>query len=252
LPDAKITIKIICSSSSDEKIVKAQGPVVDRLDAITADAAALRIAEVLATDTRLVNRPLYRLVSHNVKAGAFTGTVALTDFATYALTIDLLERELIDALARATELTAATLPIRARYLPDAESVTNIGGRLCAGGPLALFAVAPPAGRGRATERAPGTSHPASGHPEDLAPVSAMPKVRGRPKLQPVPTTDVHAGRSGPGNVGRGCPAAPRPKIGFGASRTVRCALRSIGTYSLLKKRRTPALGAVPAHDGSRV
>ena len=124
------------------------GPVIDRLDAATANAAAVRIAEVLSTDTRLVNRPLYQLVSHTVKQGAFTGTVALTDFGSYALTMDLLERELLDALVNGAEMTTATLPLRARYLPDVESVTNVDGRLCAGGPLALFAAARPRGHRR--------------------------------------------------------------------------------------------------------
>lgn len=111
-----------------------------------ADAAAARIADTLATDARLVNKPLYQLRRVEVAAGRLTGSVSLTDFTSYALTMDLLERETLDAIADARPDGPGALPLREHYLPNMDTVTNLGARLCAGGPLALFAAARPGSR----------------------------------------------------------------------------------------------------------
>lgn len=72
--------------------------------------------------------------------------MVLTRFVDYALTMDLLESELVDAAAVGRPTAPGELPLRDRYLPDAATVLNIGRRLCAGGPLALLAIARPAPR----------------------------------------------------------------------------------------------------------
>ena len=72
------------------------------------------------------------------------GSLAIAQFASYALTLDLLEGELADALTAGITPEPGKLPLRDRYLPDAASVVNVGGRLCAGGALALCAFARPA------------------------------------------------------------------------------------------------------------
>lgn len=110
---------------------------------VAARAAAMRVATALATDTRIVNSVLYRLLSINVEDGRMEAEVGLTDFVTYALTLDLLENELIDAIADKRSPTLRNLPLRALYLPTADSVVALSDRLCAGGPLALFAAARP-------------------------------------------------------------------------------------------------------------
>lgn len=58
--------------------------------------------------------------------------------------MDLLEGELADTLAADRAPHPDSLPLRQKYLPDLESVLGISGRLCAGGALALCAMARPA------------------------------------------------------------------------------------------------------------
>lgn len=106
--------------------------------------AVNRFAEAAAQDVRVANAPLYRLLSFSPEAGAINGTVEQVPFAEYALTTDLLESELVDAIAAKGTHRPAGLPLRDKYLPDIDSVLDLSGRLCAGGALALCAVARPA------------------------------------------------------------------------------------------------------------
>jgi hypothetical protein len=114
------------------------------LDSEAADAAAQRLAEMLAAGTRFVDAPLYRLADLNIGRGEIGGSLAVTRFAAYALTLDLLEGELADALVAGVAPPPGSLPLRDRYLPDLASVLDVGGRVCAGGALALCAFARPA------------------------------------------------------------------------------------------------------------
>ncbi|GAA3854117.1 transcriptional regulator [Amycolatopsis tucumanensis] len=116
----------------------------ESLDEEAAGHAAQRLAETLALGIRLVDMPLYRLISADVRKGTLGGSAAITEFVRYALTMDLLEGELIDTLAAGGEVTPETSPLRHRYLPDAGSVLDLSNRLCAGGTLALTAIARPA------------------------------------------------------------------------------------------------------------
>lgn len=115
------------------------------LDDHAAQHAAQRLAETLALGTRLVDTPLYRLLHITAKKDQIIGEVGITPFVHYALTMDLLEGELIDTIAASTAVQHGGLPLRDRYLPDAESVLDVSGRLCAGGVLALCAIARPHG-----------------------------------------------------------------------------------------------------------
>jgi hypothetical protein len=94
--------------------------------------------------TRFVDMPLYRLTGISIREGEIGGTLGMTPFASYALTLDLLEGELADALAAGIPPAPGSLPLRDRYLPDRASVLGVAGRLCAGGALALCAFARPA------------------------------------------------------------------------------------------------------------
>lgn len=114
------------------------------LDPVAADAAARRVAEAVATSARLVNAPIYHLVEAKASPGDLSGSMGITEFVHYALTMDLLETELVDALASGRPTAPGALPLRDRYLPDTGSVLDLRGRLCAGGALALFAIARPA------------------------------------------------------------------------------------------------------------
>lgn len=113
------------------------------LDGCAAEAAAQRLTETLTAGTRFVDAPLYRLAGIDIGKGNISGTLALTRFASYALTLDLLEGELADAITAGVAPRPGSLPLRDRYLPDLASVLNITGRLCAGGALALCAFARP-------------------------------------------------------------------------------------------------------------
>jgi hypothetical protein len=114
------------------------------LDEQAADHAAQRVVETLAIGVRLTDMPLYRLTSMDIKKGHIAGTVGVVSFVEYALTMDLLESELIDAISAGSSARRGVLPLRDRYLPDTGSVLDVSGRLRAGGVLALCAIARPA------------------------------------------------------------------------------------------------------------
>lgn len=116
----------------------------DKIDAEAADAAAQRLAETLTAGTRFTESSLYRLADIKATRGRIGGTLGLSRFTSYALTLDLLEGELTDVLAVGAIPRLRSLPMRDRYLPDVASVLDVGGRLCAGGALALCAFARPA------------------------------------------------------------------------------------------------------------
>lgn len=114
------------------------------LDEQAADHAAQRLVETLAVGVRLADMPLYRILGIDARKGHIAGTVGVVSFVEYALTMDLLESELIDAISAGLPARRGSLPLRDRYLPDTESVLDLSGRLCAGGVLALCAIARPA------------------------------------------------------------------------------------------------------------
>jgi hypothetical protein len=89
----------------------------------------------------LVDKPLYRLLSVDPTGEVISGTLGLTGFAGYALTADLLEAELLDAL---TADVPTPMPLRDSYLPNTSAVLDFPARDCVGGVVALCAVARPA------------------------------------------------------------------------------------------------------------
>ena len=106
--------------------------------------AVHRLAEAAALDVRLTNAPLYRLQDVDLTNGSISGSVGLTPFVEYALTADLLEGELLDAISAGQSTRPGRLSLRNEYLPDFAAVLDLPGRICAGGPLALCAIARPA------------------------------------------------------------------------------------------------------------
>ncbi|GAA3033749.1 hypothetical protein GCM10010484_24760 [Actinokineospora globicatena] len=98
--------------------------------------ATRRLVDAVVKGARLTDAPVYRLVEATPEAGVVRGQVEVASFFDYALTADLLERELADS--------PDELPLRDAWMPDLESVFDLRGRLCAGGALALFAAARPA------------------------------------------------------------------------------------------------------------
>jgi hypothetical protein len=124
------------------------------LDDTTAAAAIHRISESINLQTRTFNAALYSLTHIDISHQEISGQVRLIEFADYALTLDLLEGELIDAIISGHgEVEWLRLPLRQRYLGSVEHALNLGDRLCAGGPLALLAIARPRSRGHGADYA---------------------------------------------------------------------------------------------------
>jgi hypothetical protein len=113
---------------------------VPPVDGGTANQALTRLAETLIFGTRLVNAPTYRLLGVDVSPGRLSGRLGVVDFVEYALTFDLLESELSEAVADGLA-ARGSLPLRDRYLPNAGALTDVGSRLCVGGPVTLTAIA---------------------------------------------------------------------------------------------------------------
>jgi hypothetical protein len=110
---------------------------------IGARHAIRRLVEAVALGVRITNVPTYRLASIDVARTAITGTISIASFVEYALTMDLLENELADAISAGAATSPGRLSLRDCCLPDIPSVLDFQGRLCAGGVLALCAVARP-------------------------------------------------------------------------------------------------------------
>jgi hypothetical protein len=108
------------------------------LDELVADHATQRLAEIVTLGFRLVDTPMYRLLRIDIGNGTLAGDLGLIPFVRYALTMDLLEGEMIDAVAAGRP---SALPLRDRLLPDVASVIDVSSRVCSGGALALCAIA---------------------------------------------------------------------------------------------------------------
>jgi hypothetical protein len=106
--------------------------------------ALRRIAECEQRCCSMIDAPVYRLLDVDIEQGGqLKTTYGLSSYFEYALTLDLLERELAEAVSSGDR----RMPLRDRYLPSLSVIANVKARLCVGGPLALFAAARTAGRG---------------------------------------------------------------------------------------------------------
>lgn len=83
---------------------------------------------------------IYRLIDVRTTPGTLHLTFDTTTFVEYALTMDLLESELVGA-GDGTTSGEVRLPVRDRLLPDLAAVADVGSRTCVGGVVAIFAVA---------------------------------------------------------------------------------------------------------------
>jgi hypothetical protein len=122
-----------------------------RLEGELLDAAINRLAEAELSTTVLVDNPIYQLLGIEIEPSRLHATVTLINFAAYALTMDLLEAELVDTLADAGGPAAATdtrsrrlrLPLRDAFLASVSHALDFDLRICAGGPVVLLAAARP-------------------------------------------------------------------------------------------------------------
>lgn len=105
-------------------------------------AAVARLGAVEVDERVMVNDLLYRLTHLQITDTGIHPTFALMDFASYALTGDLLEEELVDHLAGSAD---GPMPLRELYLRSLDHAWDFSTRYCAGGPACLTAIARPGG-----------------------------------------------------------------------------------------------------------
>jgi len=112
---------------------------------IPIEAAIARLAQIEISNVKYVNNPIYRLLDIVTSSGELRVTMGLDYFLAYVLSFDLLEQELVDAIVwnEATPGAKLDLPLRDRYLPSPRRAVDFRNRLCAGGPIALMAIARP-------------------------------------------------------------------------------------------------------------
>lgn len=110
--------------------------------------AAVEIGARQGTGPLIVNRPLYRLLNVSISDTRLEATFGVDRFASYALTYDLLESELLRAIAGDHRCAAgpskSTMPLRDQILGNVSTVADVSHRLCVGGPVCLLAIARPA------------------------------------------------------------------------------------------------------------
>jgi hypothetical protein len=75
----------------------------------------------------------------DTSAGRMAGSLGQVPFVHYALTIDLLETELVDAIA--ARIDPRSLPLPDTHLPDVLAVLDLSSRVCGGGALAVCVIA---------------------------------------------------------------------------------------------------------------
>jgi hypothetical protein len=109
-------------------------------DGLMVSAATRRIGAMIAAGTRIVDTAIYRLIDVRTTPGTLHLTFDTTTFVEYALTMDLLESELV-AVGDGTTDGEIRLPVRDRLLPDLAAVADLGSRTCVGGVVAFFAAA---------------------------------------------------------------------------------------------------------------
>ncbi|WP_084467248.1 helix-turn-helix transcriptional regulator [Actinokineospora inagensis] len=128
------------SPTGDALMTSAGASANTEFDEYAAGVATRKLIEAVTKGTRLTDAPVYRLVDISPSTVAIRGRFEVASFLDYALTVDLLEQELLDVLTGRT----TNLPLRDARMPTLESVVDLPNRLCGGGVLALFAVARPA------------------------------------------------------------------------------------------------------------
>jgi len=106
------------------------------------------VDELTNSNTKLTNRPAFRLISHDVKSSIPKFEFAEISYLQQKLTIGLLENELRDAVfnnnfdkERILAKKQDILPMRNILLPDLQSMIEFKNRLCTGGVASVLAIA---------------------------------------------------------------------------------------------------------------
>ena len=157
-------------------------------------AAIARLAEVEVAETVMMNNPLYRLLDVDIGPQRLAATVTLADFASYALTADLLESELVDALTATATGDDADIrtPLRDIYLPSTAAATALDERECVGGPATLLAIARPARGGRPADYVLLIQERSSRVVNVTGKLAVIPKAFHQPMSEPAEEVDLLA------------------------------------------------------------
>lgn len=137
----------LCLDRAHQGFRLERSPAASRPVRLTSEGlrpAIERLAAVEVDETVLLDNPLYQLLSLDLAAGHVSGQLGLTTFAAYALTGDLLEGELVEAMhTEAGNRPKESHPLRDIYLPTRAAATAFDQRVGAGGPACLLAIARP-------------------------------------------------------------------------------------------------------------
>ena len=118
---------------------------ISPLDDFEVNLALQRIAEFEFSKTVVTNNVLYELRGLNINTPyRLNASYGSTDFLRYAVGGNLLEDELVRQLlgsGKSKATNAQILPIRAKLLPDIESLLKLSNRSCVGGVQVLCAIA---------------------------------------------------------------------------------------------------------------
>ena len=93
-------LDVACALDSDNDQISFGSSAVDEAapEPLDTSRAVERLAEAAALAVPMTNLPIYRLLDADVRHGTVGGTVRLASFIQYALTVDLLEGDLLDAV----------------------------------------------------------------------------------------------------------------------------------------------------------
>ncbi len=112
-----------------------------RLSDYQAQCALKRLASIELSDTVLVNNPLFRLTEMNLDSSSISASFECSDFASYSMTCDLLESELIASIENKNRASGkSNCQLRDAWLSNYEAALSFDKRNCVGGTAALVAI----------------------------------------------------------------------------------------------------------------
>ncbi len=159
----------------------------------TYQGAISRLARAEIDPRVMVNSPIYRMTSVQLDSSTLSASFALSDFASFALTSDLMESELVNALSGGTgSPPTLDLPLRAAYLPTIDNTLNPAVRECAGGPAALLAIARPANGRRPADYVLLIQERSGQVVNAAGKLAVIPKAFHQPAIEPAREVDLSA------------------------------------------------------------
>ncbi|NNN21462.1 MAG: hypothetical protein HKL80_05605 [Acidimicrobiales bacterium] len=118
-----------------------EGEMQTRLSDYQAECALKRLASIELSETVLVNNPLYRLTEINLDSSSIQASFECSEFASYSMTSDLLESELIASIEGGNRASKKNnCQLRDAWLSNYEAALSFDKRNCVGGTAGLVAI----------------------------------------------------------------------------------------------------------------